>query len=370
MACLFDYLSWRGDLDFKASPFNPVDNIIFSQLSYLTLDGIVPGPEEKDGISIGLAVRIYNEKLNSDENFIQTSIFKEDPELLRALGSSRRFGNCQLHGFINRFDVDSEIQFSALCIYTGEESFVAFRGTDSSIIGWKEDFNMCFKETIPSQIEAVNYLEKMAPMIKGKLRIGGHSKGGNLAIYAASQCRKKIQRRILKVYNNDGPGFHTNILSSEGFAAIKDKIHSYMPQSSVIGMLMEHGNNYTVIKSSESSLLMQHCLYSWEVTHNDLVYAEKFTAHSRFINKTIKEWLNSHDNAQREQFIEALYHVISVADVKTVNEIESSWFLTVGKILKSLSYLDESTRKFIRKTIVELFRSAGRNIDTLLKQDE
>jgi len=367
MANLFDYITWRGDLSFTESPFNPVDNIIFSQLSYLTLDGIAPGPEEKKGISIALAVRIYNEKLK-DPNFKLTSVFKEDGDLIRALGASRRFGNCQLFGYVNHVDINREIQFSAVCVYTSDNHcFIAFRGTDTSIVGWKEDFNMCFKEVIPSQIEAVNYLKMIAPKIKGPLRIGGHSKGGNLAIYAAAHSSKKIKRRITNIYSNDAPGFKDNFILSEGYELIKNKVKFYVPQSSIIGMFLEHGADYTVIKSSESGL-MQHCLYSWEVMFNDLVRAEKFTASSQFINKTLREWLNNLDNDKREEFIEALYHIIKMADVKSTAELEQSWFSAAGRVFKSLSTVEESKRKLIKQTLKELFVSAGRNIEEFMKQ--
>ena len=366
---MFDYITWRGDIDFNTSPFNPVDNIILSQLSYLTLEGIVPAPEDKCGISIDLAVRIYNEKL-SDPNFVLTSMFKEDPDLIRALGSSRRFGNCQLFGYVNRVDVARELQFSALCIYTDDGcSYVVFRGTDMSIVGWKEDFNMCFKDVIPAQLEAVEYIEKMAPMMQGHLRVGGHSKGGNLAIYAASQCSVKTQKRITEVYSNDAPGFNEKIINSEGFKLIKDRIHSYVPQSSIIGMFLEHDYDSAVIKSCENGL-MQHNLYSWEVSHNNLVSAGKLTSSSRFVNDTLREWMKSIDSDQREQFIEALYHIISAADVKSIADIEHSWFSTAGRVLKSINNTDESTRKFVRKTILELFTAAQRNFDTLIKKDE
>jgi hypothetical protein len=366
MANIFDYLSWRGDLDFNVSPFNPVDNLIFSQLAYLTLDGIVPAPEEKNGISIAIAVRHFNEKL-SQPGFKLTSVFKEDPELIRALGSSRRFGNCQLFGYVNHLDAALEIQFSAFCIYTNDNHcFVAFRGTDSSLVGWKEDFNMCFKDVIPSQLMAVDYLEKMALFIDGSIRVGGHSKGGNLAIYAASQCNKKVQKRITAVYSNDSPGFREEFISSSGFAAIKDRIQFYVPQSSIIGMFMEHGNKYILVKSSENGI-KQHCQYSWEVTHDDLVRAEKTTASSRFINKTIREWISNHNNTQREQFIEALYYIFNSADVKSTVDLEKTWFTSISRVMKSLNNLDEPTRKFMRKSILNLFRHAGRNIETFLK---
>ncbi|MDR0321354.1 MAG: DUF2974 domain-containing protein [Treponema sp.] len=368
MADIFDYLSWRGDLDFNASPFNPVDNIIFSQLSYLALDGIVPGPGEKEGISLALAVKVYDERINSPERLKVTSIFKEDPDLIRTLGASKRFGNCHLFGYENHLDNDRELQFSALCIYTSDDHcFVAFRGTDSSVVGWKEDFNMCFKEVIPAQLEAVNYLEKMSRMINRPLRIGGHSKGGNLAIYAASHCSKNIQHRITDIYSNDAPGFHEKVIHSENFLAIKDRIHSYVPQSSIIGMLLEHGNESTVIKSNESGL-SQHNLYSWEVTHDDLLRAEESTISSRFVNNTLREWIYNLDNEEREQFIDSLYHILSEADIKSFSDLENSWFSYAGRVFKSLSAVDESKRKLIRKTLKELFQSAGRNIDTFLKQ--
>ncbi|MCL2800816.1 MAG: DUF2974 domain-containing protein [Treponema sp.] len=319
MACLFDYIKWRGDLDFSESPFNPVDNIILSQLSYLTLDGIVPGPEGKTGISIALAVRVFKERLK-EGSIKLTSVFKEDPELIKALGASRRFGNCQLFGYVNFIDTIREIQFSAVCITTGKGCFVVFRGTDSSLVGWKEDFNMCFRDVIPSQLEAVKYLENMSPMIKGKFRIGGHSKGGNLAIFAASKCRRKIQKRIIEIYSNDAPGFNEKFISSAGFLAIKDRLRIYVPQSSIIGMFMEHGSSLNIIKSSESGL-MQHCLYSWEVTHNSLVSADKATVSSIFINKTIREWVNNNDYEHREQFIEALYYIFNAAEVKSISEL-------------------------------------------------
>jgi len=365
MANMFDYLSWRGDLDFKAAPFNSVDNIILSQLSYFTLDGIVPSPEDKESVSIALAVRLFNEK-SKEPGFKLTSQFKEDPDLIRALGASVRFGTCELFGFVNHVDTALEVQFSAFCISTNDNHcFVVFRGTDSSLVGWKEDFNMCFMDVIPSQILAVEYLEKMAPMIKGNLRIGGHSKGGNLAIYASSHCGRKIQKRIKTVYSNDAPGFSMNEIQKPGFIAIKEKIKSYVPQSSIIGMLMENGWKNNVIQSNGTGL-MQHCLYLWEVSHNELSYADKITSGSRFISKIIHDWLYSHDNSQREYFIEALYHIINAADVKSTADFEHSWFSAAGRVLKSLNGVDESTKKIIRQTIMELFRAAGKNFDTFL----
>jgi hypothetical protein len=369
MGNLFEYLTWRGDLNFSQSPLNPVDFVIFSQLAYLPFDGIVPGPGVKEGISIHLALNKLQEKiqLSAAKEFLG---FNEEPDFINALSSSNRFRNCHLLGFINQINADLEYQISAICVYTGDGCCsVVFRGTDASLVGWKESFNMCFREVIPAQKEAVKYLEKMAPLLKGNLRIGGHSKGGNLAIYAAAFCEKKIQNRITEIFNFDSPGFCENVIASEGFLAIKDKINFFVPQDSVIGMLFEHGRNYNVIKSSENGLL-QHSLFSWEVTHNNMIRVNEVTSGSRYVDKTLRDWINNLANEDREKVIEAMYTILTVSDVKSIHDLEKSFLPTMGRIIKSLGNIDEHTKKLIRKTFVEFLRAASRNFDTLLEQQK
>jgi len=366
MANILDYLKWRGDLDFSSVPFNPVDNVIFCQLSYLTLDGIVPGIENKDGISIDLAVEIYNEKLQKQSGSLSSSVFKYDPEFINALGASKRFGKCRLFCHVNQIDTKHEKQFSAISIHIdNNRHFIAFRGTDTSIVGWKEDLNMSFQKEIPSQKEAVKYLEKIASMTKGHLYIGGHSKGGNLAIYAASFCHERIKKRIINIYNNDGPGFHESVIKNTGFEEIREKIYCYVPQSSIVGMFLEHNSDYTIIKSSQSGI-MQHDLYSWDVTHNDLIYIDKVTISSQYVNRTIREWLSRLDNEQRRQFIEAVYQILNATGAKTIYDIELSWIRSAYRMLKSYSNINQNTKKLIWKTIIELFRCAGDNFKSLL----
>jgi hypothetical protein len=305
---------------------------------------------------------------DSSSGIEQSIIFKNDPFLLAAMSSSKRFGNCRLRGFVNLIDAERELQFSAVCIMTNDDScFIVYRGTDMTLVGWKENFNMSFCNEVPAQIEALKFLEKMAEKIKGTIRIGGHSKGGNLAIYAASQCREKIQKRITDIYSNDAPGFHKDILNSDGFAKIRDRIQSFVPQSSVVGMLLEHGNDYTVIKSNKSGL-KQNELYSWEVTHSDMVYADKVTIGSRIFSKTLKEWVNNLDNKQREQFLETLYTILNASEAKTFFEIEGHWFRAAGRMIKHMTHLDKQSKFFMRKTIAEFIYFARRNIKSALEQ--
>ena len=364
---MFDYFSWRGDLRFSQSPFNPVDNIIFSQLSYLPMDGIVPGLDSDETISIGEAAAILGKRLKRKSDSLHRQlIFKDDPGFISAIGSSERFKHCGLAGYVNHIDISSEKQFSVVSVIIDKtSSFIAFRGTDANIIGWKEDLNMGFSEVIPSQLEAVEYLETMAKKIKGPLRLGGHSKGGNLAVYAAAFCRAMTRRRIRAIYSNDAPGFHRKVIESKGFAEIRGRIQSFVPQSSVVGMLLEHGDDYTVIKSAQTGI-MQHELYSWEVSHNDMIRLDEVSQGSRFLDKTLREWINGLDYEHRQQFADALYTILSATQAKSFPELSKDWFKSVGLMLQSLKNIDESTRTLMGKTLAALFRAARNNINTLL----
>jgi hypothetical protein len=366
MANLFDYLKWRGDLTFKQSPFNPVDNIIFTQLAYLPLDGIVPDPDEDRGITIAQAAVILAEKL-ANNTLERPLLFKDDPALMQAIGQSERFKNCHLHSYVNHMDIVHEMQFSALCINMKFATFIAYRGTDVSLVGWKEDFNMSFSAVIPAQIEAVSYLQKIAKKINGPLIPGGHSKGGNLAIYAAACCTGRTQRRIACIYSNDAPGFHQSFIESDGFQKIRQRIHSFVPQTSIIGMLFEHGNDSTVIKSSQTGIL-QHEQYSWEVTHNDMSRLDQVDQGSRYIDKTLRDWLGSLDKEHLRIFSDTLYGILYDAEIRSFAETDIDWLKAAGLMIQSLGNIDPTTRKNIGKILAALFGAATKNIDTLLPE--
>ena len=367
MANIFDYLSWRGDLSFHQSPFNTVDALILCQLSYLPFDRIVGTPDQDTEITISEAAKIIKKKRekNTLDGYI---MFKEDPEFLIALSQSSRYRDCVLHSYVNNIDEVQEKQFSAICIYTGTITFIAYRGTDASLVGWKEDLNMSFCDVIPSQLQAVSYLEKAAKNIIGPLLIGGHSKGGNLAVFAASSCSKKTAKRVKGIYSFDAPGFHHRLIASDGFLMIRDRINLYIPQSSVIGLLFEHGKEFIVIKSSQSGIL-QHDLYTWELSYNDIVRFESLTQSSHFVDRTLREWIGNMDYESRRKFIDTLFTILNATQAKSFVDMSTDWFKAAGKMIQTLGNIDNSTRKVIKKTIAALFDAARNNFDTLLKSN-
>ncbi|MDR1900643.1 MAG: DUF2974 domain-containing protein [Treponema sp.] len=367
MAGIFEYLSWRGDLAFTRVPFNPVDNVILTHLAYLPLDGIVPGPERKGGLRMAEAAALFAGALEKNPAaFGDALMFKDDPRFLAALGSCERYRNLELRGYVNQTDPAREKQFAALAVLTGDgASFIAYRGTDATLVGWKENFNMSFSAVVPAQTAAAAYLENMAGRLRGPLRVGGHSKGGNLAIYAAAFCDKKIQRRITAVYSNDAPGFNQPVIDSAGYRAVREKINAFVPQDSVIGMLFEHEDEYTVVKSNRSGL-MQHDVYSWEVTRDDVVRLDRVTQGSRFIDRTLKEWIGGLDGKQREQFTEALYAILSSTDAKSFPELTAGWLKSAARMIVSLSGVDDRTRSLIVNTVAALLKAAKNNVYTLI----
>jgi len=316
MADLFDYLTWRGDLTFRQDPPNRVDALIFSALSYISFMGSV---EETPEIPISLA-DAAEEFLRSPNSESSVRV-KTDLSLLMAAAETRRFGSAMLLHYRSLLIPEEETQFAAITFLLDDDSaFLAFRGTDYSLVGWKEDFNMSFQETIPAQRLALQYTQEIGSKYIMPLRLGGHSKGGNLAVFAAVKAEENIRKRILGIYNNDGPGFTEYLLGDPAYKEMVPRIRTIVPQSSVIGMLLEHEEPYTIIKSKTLGLL-QHELYSWEVLGKDFVPMEEITADSHFLNLTIKKWLADMTISERNEVVDAVFDLLSIGDVDNVLEI-------------------------------------------------
>lgn len=364
MANIIDYLEWRGDLTLDQDPFNDVDSLILCQLAYMKFDHILTEDQYYSLLPLGETVLHVLEQY-SNEDRISTSPLtdpKMDRRFLEMLAGTRRFGSMLLTRYENRIDQDAQEQFSALTILTGDGCvYIAFRGTDDSLVGWKEDFNMSFMTPVPAQQAAVDYLESVALDYPESIRTGGHSKGGNLAAYAAAFCQPHIQNWILTAYSNDGPGFDRKVIEHEGYRTIHRRIHTLVPQSSVVGMLLEHEESYTVIQSSNVGLL-QHDPYSWEVLGRDFIRLEAVDQYSQFIDRTLRSWLDNMNYEQRALFIDTLYNVISAADIRTAADFSMERIKSMRTILKSMSHLDEPTKKLMGETLSALWTIFRRNL--------
>ena len=352
MANIFDYMDWR-DISLEKLEFNEIDNLILARLSYFPFDDII---EDNEEITIKEAYERYK-TWGTTGRILQ----KEDIDLFPILANSIRFGKMKITNYINKVDPIQEKQFSAITILMPDDTmYVAYRGTDNTIVGWKEDFNMSFSELVASQTDAVYYLESIAKKFKKKIRIGGHSKGGNLAVYAAAFCTSKIKKRIINVYNNDGPGFCDKVVNSEEYKSILEKVHTYIPQTSIIGRLLNHEEETTILKSTETGI-MQHDLYSWQVLGSKFV-RDELTNSSEFIDKTITDWLKVVAPEQREMFIDTFFEILNATEAKTLSDISSKKIASAKTIIKTYQNINPETKEMMLKTLKVLVSIGKSNL--------
>lgn len=356
MANILDYLSWRGDLSLAERPFNEVDSLILSELCYLDFAGIVPPALDAPGLSLREAAARYFSLHPTTE--MGVLVPDTIPSLLQRAAETRRFSEMLLYGYRSALDPGTEIQFAALCTDCGDGGiYVAFRGTDDTIVGWKEDFNMAFMPTVPAQDQAARYLRMAAETHPARLlRVGGHSKGGNLAVYAAVCCGECAQNQLAAVYNNDGPGLHQSLLESAEHQRVENKIHTIVPESSVVGMLLEHEERYTVVRSTRTGLF-QHDGFSWQVQRDRFEALPGLDENGQFISRTLHTFLYSLSPEQREQFVDTLYDVLTCTDADTLTELRNGGLKTASAMLRALRALDKPTRHVIMQTLGLLVKS-------------
>lgn len=353
MASIFDYLRWRGDLPLNLVPLNPVDGILLSRLSYLPFELYSRSLEHdsaplKDVAAALLALPELEVK----------ALRRADIRLLREMGESPRFRDLPIFRYVKQFDPETQTQFSAVSIGLGSgRTFVSFRGTDNTLVGWKEDFNMSFVCPVPAQQSAADYFAQVARDTAGSFLLGGHSKGGNLAVYAAAFCPPELEERIEAAYNFDGPGFQQQVLQTEGYRRVCRKIHTYVPQSSIIGMLLEHEETYSIVHSTQSNGILQHSVYSWEVQRDGFRLLDTVTNSSRFIDFMLKEWIARMDMTQREAFVDTVYDILTRNNIQTLSALREHRFATAKLILTSVRHLDDPTRKLVTGALIALIRS-------------
>lgn len=366
MANMMDYLLWRGDLTFREATFNEVDNLIFSELVYVDFGGIVPTIGTEETISLKEASDIFFEHHTDQEIEEKVSITKTAAFVMREMAKTKRFQNAELSNYIEEVDSGKESQFCAVTIRLDDGSmFVSYSGTDNTMIGWKENFNMTFLDHTPGQVRAVEYLNEVILPQQKKVFVGGHSKGGNLAVYASVYCKESIQKRILSVYNNDGPGFTENMMASEGYHKIQSKIHTIVPQSSIVGLFLEQESGYEVVESSRSGVL-QHDPVSWEVLGGNFVYVNAVTKQSIALNKTLKAWIDKMQIEEREEFVDALFSILEEGEIRTVDDLAKVGWKKFIELMKAKNNLSQKNQKILKKTLKLLWEESNHTLRNIV----
>ncbi len=352
MANITDYLIWRGDLPLNIDDFNEIDGAVLSRLTYQRFE-MLSSSYLKGPLSLAI------ERILALEDIEEKTLIKGDWSFMKTIVSSERFKNLEIMDYTDVLEEESQTQFSALTLLdkTTDLLFVFFRGTDNTLLGWKEDFNMAFVTPLPGQKKAVEYLRKMSSLSEKEIIVGGHSKGGNLAVFASSFVDEKIQKRIRHVYNYDGPGFDEKILLEDGYKRICSRISTFVPQSSVVGMLLEHEEKYIIVHSTKSGI-MQHDIYSWEVIGKSFEVLEEVDNSSRFIDSTLKEWLKSMDKDEREAFVDGIFDIMKSGNYSTLREMRENWLKSGMGMIKGAIELPPERRKKVLEALSLLLKSS------------
>ncbi|MDO4378153.1 MAG: DUF2974 domain-containing protein [Erysipelotrichia bacterium] len=340
---MIDYLKWRGDLSFDIDKFNYVDNLLCSYIAYTDLRSIV----NFDNKPVTLKQAAEQFFLKHDEKQVRNnrSFISMSPLVLREMAQTKRFQDAKLSYYINDIDKQTTIQFSALRIdLTNNLSYISYCGTDDTLIGWKEDFQLSYKET-NAQNKAVKFLQNVTPAFR-RYYVGGHSKGGNLAIYAATNCNKATKKRIIQVFNNDGPGLSEELYDAEKFEEIKERIIRIVPQFSIFGQLFAQDCQQYIVKSAQNSI-MQHDATSWQVLGNDFVYCDKLDDTSLQIKKGFDHFFQNVNFQQREIFTDELFKAFDDAGIKNVSDLYNEGLPALIKVVKEIAGINDQAREVL-----------------------
>lgn len=361
---VMDYLRWRGDLTFAQDGFNEVDDLVLCIISYLNFrrfdDLRTTDPAR------AVALPDVAARLTEEDEQLGLSELDYIP-LMRLAAETERFRDVRMFGFTHEWDEAKEMQFDAVSYLLPDDTLlVSFMGTDTSLVGWKEDFNMSFLTAVPAQERATAYTVEMAAACPDrKLRIAGHSKGGNLAAWAAIHIPAPLQeQRLLDAYNNDGPGFSHDMVDSDAYRRVADKIHTYIPESSIVGVLLEHAEDYAVIDSSNRSV-MQHEPMSWSVLGPRFVHLGQRSQMGKLSDDVLRQWIGSMTPQEREQFSDALFDVLSLSGkARTLDDLRTGGLAGGAALLKQYSGADEQDKKII----AEIFRRLAVDVKEELKK--
>ena len=342
MATVSDYLDWRGDIAFSTDPFNEVDNVLLSLFSYVDLEGVL---KEGEALPIREVCRRYFEVHETEEILARDSYVKLTPFLMDRASETGRFSGTILHHYVNIIDTDADEQMSAVTFDLDDgSSYVAYRGTDGSIVGWREDFNLSWLKRTKGQKHAVEYLNKIGSLKNRPLHVGGHSKGGNLAVYAAAFCDESVRNRVMEIYTNDGPGFMKEVARSGELKRIQPKICSIIPEAALFGLLMYGDYEHTIIKSSAKGIL-QHDAQTWQVRGNRFVRADGLVDTSILMDKILTDWIADVDPEQRKRFVDYLFDVLETPGADSFAQLKQNRIRNLVELFRISRGMDKERRR-------------------------
>ena len=345
MATIFDYLKWRGDLSFSDVRLCEVDAVIFAMLTYIDYGELCAGRE----LLLCEAAEDYckdGKYGEVDLGLIMPS--KQINKMFCLAAKTRRFGGIRITDFIEDTRKDDDCQFSAVTFHLpARQMVIAFRGTDDTIVGWKEDFCLSFLDEIPAQRLAVEYLESMAKKYPDeRILLTGHSKGGNLAAYSAVKCSPETKKRISRAYCNDGPGLSSETVSSPEFKQIQRKLSVILPQSSYIGVLFEKGEKFHVVNCRGKGVF-QHDPYYWELDGPNFIKLTELSKQGKRNEEQFRRGMSRMTIEEKKEFVETFFSLVESTGATTLSEFAEGGPKRLITLIRGYSGLDKPKRELM-----------------------
>ena len=351
MSTIFDYLDHVSYDSIYDRPFKELDVLALTELTYLPFDRIVP---QGDTTNIEVRLSDATELVDQTTDFIVTD---QHLQLVDKLATSKRFKNIKLLNYVDEYDLDVQKQFAAMTYrLTMDVYLVVFRGTDDTLIGWKEDFHMTYMDHIPAQRRAASYLQHvMKEFPKGHFMVAGHSKGGNLAAYACSYLPDQLFKQVDAIYCYDAPGLNQSIIKTEGYQRIAHLIHRYVPQGSIVGMMLEVPEPATIVKSRAFGGFAQHDAFTWMVEKDGFVTLDQTSPDSQQMDQTLKQWVQEVPDSQLKKFFDTFFGLFLDAGVTSINDLMNlKNFSKIKDIFQNTQDLDPTEREMLERLAKQL----------------
>ena len=350
MKNMLDYIKEFGHVSFEERAFSEIDALVLTELEYLPLEKVVPSDENGENFVTVKEIAEYmkeHKKQLFDENPMMMT--PERHEVSQIIADAPRFQSMKFFGVVSEWDKDTTKQFAAITVEVEPGvRLVIFRGTDDTLIGWKEDFLMTYSPLVAAQTDAKEYLAKQASLWDGDLMVSGHSKGGNLAIYAAATQVEDVQLRIVDIFCFDSPGLYRSVLETKGYQNIVPLAMRYIPQDSLVGLMLESEVPYVIVKSNATGAL-QHSAMTWEIEDGQFIKMEKLTKNSQLNDQTFKKWTESVSDEELELFWNVFFELLFTVGIETVNDVYGQFMHYVQEFLKAAGEMDEEKRELLTR---------------------
>jgi hypothetical protein len=365
MANISTFLKLYGNTPFKELPLCEADILCFAFVSYANIEGS-PKYLKSGGSENTFNLLSFKDKKSLENIGTHSLVPKEFEKIYVQFINSKRYRSVKVDYIKNVLSETKVAQFFAMTLFVEDKAFILYRGTDTTVVGWKEDFNMALLGAVPSQIYAKKYLEEVVSKIDGDIYLIGHSKGGNLVDFAFFNVDEKIKDRIKRVYNLDGPGFR---FARYNYAKYGDKLIKIIPNDDVVGILFDEGNRYRIVKSSKINIYA-HDIASWQLDPRKelkgMYYLKKVTANTYTMKYALNEYINNVSQKETMQIIDFLFEIISFDDsnniLSFINDFRTTWFKYV-KEFKNIENKEERDKaiKNLRK-FISIYLKTLRNL--------